>query len=338
MGTIIQGMRNASNNLQSSSMKENEGCCYRFVHKISTTALLILGVLIAAGGAVVLALLCTLAPLSLSCAGIALIALGAVILGMGLTYACKCCFQSRMERLLVQESKEMSSLKESLLETRVDIKNLVEENISAQQTNNEIVQSLLEAFDKLTGRYQAIVSDNHSLQAALEQQVLSLQERCQILEEEILRQERLLQQQKPSKTSQTDLAEKLQHLKNKYKDSLILIKSLNLELSELKVYCADLQGIHQKLVISQKENLKKDEIIKELKVMIAHYAKICDERGLWIEKLKEANKELLCHANHLARSLIEHKKLCLGERLPTIMESADKDEEDDDSDTFGRLV
>lgn len=74
--------------------------------KICTIVAMVLGILIAAGGAVILALLCICSPILLSCSGIVLVALGAVVLGAGIANACKCCLQR----------KEIQSYKNLLLE------------------------------------------------------------------------------------------------------------------------------------------------------------------------------------------------------------------------------
>lgn len=71
--------------------KNGSELCY----KISVVAALVLGLLAAAGGAVVLALFCTFAPPLFFYAGVVLVALGAVILGVGVSNTCSCCLRSR---------------------------------------------------------------------------------------------------------------------------------------------------------------------------------------------------------------------------------------------------
>lgn len=91
---------------------------YRLCYKISVVAALVLGLLAAAGGAVVLALFCTFAPPLFFYAGVVLVALGAVILGVGVSNTCSCCLRSRKiearEQLILQQKEEISQLEQQL--------------------------------------------------------------------------------------------------------------------------------------------------------------------------------------------------------------------------------
>lgn len=94
--------------------KNGSELCY----KISVVAALVLGLLAAAGGAVVLALFCTFAPPLFFYAGVVLVALGAVILGVGVSNTCSCCLRSRKiearEQLILQQKEEISQLEQQL--------------------------------------------------------------------------------------------------------------------------------------------------------------------------------------------------------------------------------
>ncbi|QHP83410.1 hypothetical protein [Chlamydia suis] len=300
-------------------------CC----HKVRVVAALILGLLIVAGGAVMLALLCACSPLPFFGAGVVLVALGAVILGIGIANVCSFCFRARrievQKQRLLQQEEELTDLQKKLSETQSDVEKLIEEKIAAQQISMEVAQSLSDTIEDLTAKCQDAALESHAKQRLLEEKISALRERCRILEGSGEDARTLIEEAKQ------ELVARLLVLEDKYYKSLATGRALRLDLEKTKAYTASLEETRNKL-LAQVESLqeeakmlpKKDLMIVELKTMISHYAHICNERGVWIQELKSANQELLDESRKLVAQVLLYKEWWEG-----------KDTEDLSSSPFG---
>lgn len=329
--------------LPSSIVEERDNSSSSCCHKVSVVAALILGLLIAAGGAVMLALLCACSPLPLFCAGVVLVALGAVVLGIGIANVCSLCFRARgievQKQRLLQQEEELTDLQNKLSEAQSDVEKLIEEKIAAQQTSAEVVQSLSDTIEDLTVKCQDAALESRAKQRVLEEKISALRERCKILEGGEENARTLLEEAKQ------ELVTRLGVLEDKYYNSLATRKTLRLELENMRAYIADLEEARDKL-LAHVERLQeeakmlpqKEKIIVELKTMISHYARICDERGEWIKALKAVNQELLEESKNLVDKVRMYKEWSEGKDIedlsssPFGIASEDSDDENEGQD------
>ena len=243
MVNIALGASNGVNvsreTLPSSIVGERDNSASTCCHKVGVVAALILGLLIAAGGAVMLALLCACSPLPLFCAGVVLVALGAVILGIGIANVCSFCFRARgievQKQRLLQQEEELTDLQKKLSVAQSDVEKLIEEKIAAQQTSSEIVQSLSGAIEDLTVKCQDAALESQAKRRLLEEKISALRERCAILEGSREDARTLLEETKQ------ELVARLGVLEEKYYNSLATRRALRLDLEKMKAYAASLE-------------------------------------------------------------------------------------------------
>lgn len=344
MVNIALGASNGVNvsreTLPSSIVGERDNSASTCCHKVGVVAALILGLLIAAGGAVMLALLCACSPLPLFCAGVVLVALGAVILGIGIANVCSFCFRARgievQKQRLLQQEEELAELQQKLSEAQSDVEQLIEEKIAAQQTSAEVTQSLSDTIEDLTAQCQDA-----------EEEISALRERCEILEGSGGDAQTLIEEAKQ------ELVARLNLMEDKYYKSLATRRALRLELEKKKAHVASLEEALYN-VLAQVERLreetkmlpKKDQVIAELKTMISHYARICDERGRWIGSLKATNQELLKEARKLVSQVQSYREWLEGKDsedlssspLGSASEGSDDENEEQDNFDYGAQV
>lgn len=355
MVNIALGASNGVNvsreTLPSSIVGERDNSASTCCHKVGVVAALILGLLIAAGGAVMLALLCACSPLPLFCAGVVLVALGAVILGIGIANVCSFCFRARgievQKQRLLQQEEELTDLQKKLSVAQSDVEKLIEEKIAAQQTSSEIVQSLSGAIEDLTVKCQDAALESQAKRRLLEEKISALRERCAILEGSREDARTLLEEAKQ------ELVARLGVLEEKYYKSLATRRALRLDLEKMKAYAASLEETQEKLLAQVKRLQeaaktlpKKDRMIEELKTMISHYEQICDERGSWIRALKSANQELLEEARNLVDQVQLYREWLEGNDtedlssspLGSASEGSDDENEEQDNFDYGAQV
>ncbi|WP_082192315.1 IncA family protein [Chlamydia suis] len=316
-------------------------CC----HKVRVVAALILGLLIVAGGAVMLALLCACSPLPFFCAGVVLVALGAVILGIGIANVCGFCFRARgievQKQRLLQQEEELADLQKKLSVAQSDVEKLIEEKIAAQQTSSEIVQSLSGAIEDLTVKCQDAALESQAKRRLLEEKISALRERCKILEGSREDARTLLEETKQ------ELVARLGVLEDKYYNSLATRRALRLDLEETQAYAANLEETRDRLLVQveflqeeAKKLPKRDRMIEELKTMISQYEHICEERGDWIRALKSANQALLEESRNLVEQVQLYKEWCEGNDTedssssPVGIASEGSDDENEEQDNF----
>lgn len=349
MVNIALGASNGVNvsreTLPSSIVGERDNSASTCCHKVGVVAALILGLLIAAGGAVMLALLCACAPLPLFCAGVVLVALGAVILGIGIANVCSLCFRARgievQKQRLLQQEEERTDLQKKLSEAQSDVEKLIEEKIAAQQTSAEVVQSLSDTIEDLTVKCQDAALESRAKQRVLEEKISALRERCKILEGSREDAQTLLEETKQ------ELVTRLGVLEDKYYNSLATRKTLRLELENMRAYIADLEEARDRLLVQveflqeeAKKLPKRDRMIEELKTMISQYEHICEERGDWIRALKSANQALLEESRNLVEQVQLYKEWCEGNDTedssssPVGIASEGSDDENEEQDNF----
>lgn len=349
MVNIALGASNGVNvsreTLPSSIVGERDNSASTCCHKVGVVAALILGLLIAAGGAVMLALLCACSPLPLFCAGVVLVALGAVILGIGIANVCSFCFRARgievQKQRLLQQEEELTDLQKKLSVAQSDVEKLIEDKIAAQQTSAEVVQSLSGAIEDLTVKCQDATLESQAKQRLLEGKISALRERCKILEGSREDARTLLDETKQ------ELVARLGVLEDKYYNSLATRRALRLDLEETQAYAANLEETRDRLLVQvewlqeeAKKLPKRDRMIEELKTMISQYEHICEERGDWIRALKSANQALLEESRNLVEQVQLYKEWCEGNDTedssssPVGIASEGSDDENEEQDNF----
>lgn len=292
-----------------------------------------------------LALLCACSPLPLFCAGVVLVALGAVILGIGIANVCSFCFRARgievQKQRLLQQEEELTDLQKKLSVAQSDVEKLIEDKIAAQQTSAEVVQSLSGAIEDLTVKCQDATLESQAKQRLLEGKISALRERCKILEGSREDARTLLEETKQ------ELAARLGVLEDKYYNSLATRKALRLDLEETQAYAANLEETRDRLLVQvewlqeeAKKLPKRDRMIEELKTMISQYEHICEERGDWIRALKSANQALLEESRNLVEQVQLYKEWCEGNDTedssssPVGIASEGSDDENEEQDNF----